>query len=943
MRTLSLCTFAAGAILSQLLSGHALAEPVVQSPPEIKAVFEQELFELAHTVFLANGNLKEALGVVERAVKARPADLVWRKKAAQTAEWAGRPDLALDHWFYLAEHGSREARQAALRLSRSLHEFPIRKQLLAEMVVGGLTDPELQKEYLAVTEELGLPQEAYDLLASGKMRSGNRAWELTEQARLAEMLGRPVDAVSAWQKRAFLIPLTADESLKLASLWYGQGDVEQAWLVLKQAGARAPATATAFWRTYTDLAWARQKTVEAMSATERLIHNGTAIAADYQRMQEIYSVSNPGQAYRIATAGWKRFQLPIFWYTMVDTGLRIGRTQELAHFLRGLGPDGRKKLAYDARSWMSMAQVYRQAGDQTASVTAARTAVRLAPSDAGLLSSYLWLLLDLKRTSELRPLVRDWETRITAIPELQEPLAAAMLLLGDAPRALRYYRAMALHRQDDPAWQVSFADVLEQAGHSDAAWKVRHNAQLQVRNRLKAGKLTKEALRTVLLTQAQLLVYLAPGDGLTAHMQSIATGKRDDLGKELIMGWAMATAQTDLARLWYWRNYARATKRPEWAQLGLALEENDRPTLAGLLDTKLDQLPYRDAVEAAQRAGFIPLAQEHAWQRFQLNREDYLLDSQVRQLFGARHGFVQSGLKLQDQSGVGWAESSLTVSQPLNNRYSLLAEMTEREFSLLKSNVLGWLPQHDLGGRLVLTRRHEGGHLAMSLGMRDGGLASYATAGLEGMWQPWHDLQLNTKLEFNYRADETAALSVGGTRDRLVVTTLGTLTARDTVSLELAAIRYHDQGRKYLGQGQSLGGELRHQFTQTWPDYGVRFFGGYNSYRGDGVVSDKTAALVPHDANPGASFFVPESFGHLGAGLFLGQNWKSNYTRDWKPFAETDIEWNSNSGHGFSYSLGMVGPLLGLDQLMFEITQGSGQFGTSDLTTTIGFGYRFFY
>ncbi len=81
--------------------------------------------------------------------------------------------------------------------------------------------------------------------------------------------------------------------------------------------------------------------------------------------------------------------------------------------------------------------------------------------------------MDLKQVAELRPLVREWEARIDALPALREPLAAAMLLLGDTPRALRHYQILAPQRQADPAWLASFADVLEQAGRQEAAWTVR--------------------------------------------------------------------------------------------------------------------------------------------------------------------------------------------------------------------------------------------------------------------------------------------------------------------------------------------------------------------------------------------------------------------------------------------------------------------------------------
>ena len=933
---------AASVVFSHVAAGQVLAEQSTQSIPEIRAIFEQELFELAHTVFLANGNLKEALAVAQRAVKARPADKVWRKKAAQTSEWSGRSDLALEQWFYLAERGDQEGRQSALRLSRALQEFPLRMKLLEQMMAQQAVTPELLKEYLYVAEGMGLPQRAYEQLSSDRIRGGDPVWQLTEQARLAEMLGRPHDAIKAWQDRARLKPLTVDETLKLASLWYGQGALDQAWLVLKQGSTSAPRTATVFWRTYADLAWALQDTAASAKASDLMIENGTATEADYQRMLGLYAESDPQRAYGYALRGWRQLRNLLFWYAMADAGLRSGKAGELAAFLKDLAADERAVLARDARSWMAMAQIYRVTGNQGGSLLAARVAARLAPSDPELLSAYLWLLVDMKQVAELRPLVRNWEGRIGGLPELREPLAAAMMLLGDTPRALRHYRVLLPQRQQDPAWLASFADVLEQSGDAESAWKVRRRAHLLVLQQIRKG-LAGDDARTALLTQSQLLLNLAPGDTLSARIRQVAADKRDDFGKELVMGWAMATGQTDLARLWYWRHFARTVQRPEWARLGLALEENDRSLMAELLDGKLEQLPYRDAVEAAQRTGMIPTAQEHAWQRLQLNREDHLLDNQVRQLFAEHHGFASTGVKLQDQSGVGSLESYLTVSQPLTARYSLLVELRERQFSLLKNNALRNLPDHDLGGRLTLTRRHERGELALSLGMRDGGQDRFVTAALETKWQPWHDLQLEAGLELNARADETAALSVGGVRDRLRLAGTAVLTPKDTVSLELAAARYYDQGRGYLGQGQSVGVDLRHQFTRAWPDYGVRLYSGYSNYQADGSVGTKIAALVPEETDVAPSFFVPQSFGHLGLGLFLGQTWKTSYTRDWKPFAEANVDWNSNSDFGFSYNLGLVGPLFGLDQLILELTQSSGEFGVSDLTTTISVNYRYLF
>lgn len=928
-------------VAAQMVPSSAAAEQALQTIPEIRAVFEQELFELAHTVFLANGNLTEALGVAEKAVKARPNDLVWRRKAAQTAVWAGRSDLALEQWHFLALRGDQAAYGEALTLSRALQEFPLRKQLLEQTIAKGMADRSLEQEYLAVAEGMGLPQEVYDLLRSGRLGRTDPVWRLSEQARLAEHLGMPSEAIQAWQQRATLQPLTTDEALKLASLWYGQGDTEQAWLALDSVAAQAADDAALFWRTYADLSWAQAHAEQAARAAEVMIRSGSATEVDYLRLLELYGSDAPKRAYGYALQGWQRFRKPLFWYALVDTGLRSGGQQELIRFLQELTADQRKVLATDPRSWMAVSQVYRQAGQLQPALLAARVAVRLAPEEADMLSSYLWLLVDLKQTAELRPLVRQWEGRITLLPELREPLAAALMLLGDTPRALRYYRLLAPERQDDPAWLASFGDVLEQSGHRETAWEVRRRAYRQLKQTTAGMTLDDERRR--LLTRAQLLLHLQQGDELSGVVRRIAADPQHDFGTELVMGWAMASGQTDLARLWYWRHLVRAVQRPEWARLGLALEENDRTTMADLLDNKLEQLPYRDAVEAAQRAGWTPLAEEHAFNRLQLNRDDHLLDTQVRQLYGNRPGFFQISLQARDQAGVGWLESKLAISQPFTSRYSLLAELTERQLGLLRSNVLGTVPPAAVDGSLTLTRRHEGGQLSLLLGGRDGGIAVQPTAAVAGSWRIWHDLQLSGRLAYHERAEETAALAVGGARDRLQLIVAGSLTTSDTASLELSAARFHDQGRHYLGQGQAVSLDLRHKITHAWPDYGLRMFGGYSVYQADGIVNSRTAALVPVGTEPSASFFVPKSYGYLGAGLFVGQVWKSTYTRDWKPFAEADISWSSSSGTGFSYGLGMVGPVFGLDQLLLELTQGSGQFGTKDLTTTIGIKYRYFY
>lgn len=908
--------------------------------PEIRASYEQELFELAYTVYLANRNLDGALAVALRAVEARPNDRGWRGKAAQAAEWSGRADIALTQWFQLAQRGDQDAEHEALRLSRALNEFPLRMQLLEQMAARGGITPALLREYLTVSEGAGLPEKGYRLLISAE--GVDPTYSLTEQARLAENLGLPCEAINAWERRARLKPLAPEEGLRLASLWYGKGDTERAFKSLIPVATNAGEGVVQFWRTFCDLAWALGKERRFTQGAELLIRSGNGLEQDYLRMVELYSEEEPGKGFDYALKGWQRFRKLPFWYSMVDNGIRGGKLQQLLDILKQMSPEERKVLSTDPRAWMAIARIYHQAEQIPQALTAASVAARMASQDQEILVSWLWLLVDLKRTGELKQLVGKLEQRIGSMPELREPLAAAMQLLGDTDRALRHYQMLLPANRQNPAWLVSFADILEQAGKGELAFRTRTAAARLLKRQPATGDDRLEKIRLQNL-KGQLLMQLNPGDPLYAWMIKVAGEKQDRFARELVMGWSMARGSTDLARLWYTRRLAGVISGADWARLGLALEENDRTLMADLLEIKLDQLPYRDLVEAAQRSGMIPLAEQHAFDRHEINRDDHLVYSQLRYLITERTSFLEAESRLQDQSGVTLIENGLTVSQPLKGKYSLAASFKGRQFAGNRGGGVRNLPAADQRGELRMTRRHEGGRLIATLGAVSGGFNSLPTASLSASWTPWHDLQLELGGQLNGRGEESLPLSVGGVRDRLRLAGTGILTGKDSISLELAANRYHDQNRSYLGEGYGLELDLRHQFTRGWPDYGVRLFGGYSHYRSGRLAEGGIRRLIPEGGSQTASFFIPHSFGHFGGGIFLGQSWRYNYTRSWRPFASADIDFNSNSGAGFSYSLGLVGPLLGLDQLLLELTQGSGQFGVNDLSTTFGVNYRYLF
>lgn len=926
-------------LLAQSLSGTAWSAPAPQTLPDIQASYEPELFELAYSVFMANSSLPEALAVAEKALLARPSDIAWRTRAAQAAEWSGRPETALQHWFLLADGGTPEARQAALRLSRALNELPLRKKLLEQSLNQGEQGPDLLKEYLAVVEEQGLPQEAYDLLTSGRILNKSE-YLLSKQAQLAEMLGRTDGAVAAWDQLALVRPLLPDETLKLATLWHGLGNSDLAWQTMQKGARSAPPAALDFWRSYTDLAWARQEIAEVTRVSRNLLEQGTAVEIDYQRLIMIYQPNDPQQAYAIAMLGWQRFRTPLYWYTLAESGLRSGHEHELTAFLKGLTAEERKILAGDARSRMLMAQVHRQNGDVASSLTEARAALRLAPDNGDVVSSYLWLLIDLQQTAELRKLTRDWEWRIIRLPELREPLAAALMLLGNPPRALRLYRILAPERQNDPAWLASYADVLEQAGHPESAWIARSQAQKLLARRLRKPADSAESARRDLLTKTQLLLHLAPGDALRAAIQRVSAEKQDDFSRGLVMGWAMAGGATDLARLWNWRALARAGQRLEWASLGLALEENNRAAIADLIESSLERLPYRDAIEEARRSGQTLLAETIAFEQFQIHDRDHLLDKQIRDLYQQHPARFRTRLTLQEQGGVGFLDELLSFSHPLSKRLTLTAEVSNSEIRHQKRGVLREYPSSIRSGTLGLQLRHEKGTARLTGGVTDA-LYFYPSLELAADWHPYNRLTLDLALRRGWQATESVPLRIGGLKDEAIVGLTAALTPRDSLSTRLTFRSLRDQKRRSLADGFSIEGEANHRLLIDWPDTNLRFFSGYHDFKQTGTPADKTGMMIPLNIDDKKGYYVPQSFAQVGGGINFGQYYRTMYSRQWLPFGGIDFSWNSVSGAGFRYELGLAGPLFGLDKLEGAFSQESGRFGSSDINTRTDIRYLY--
>ena len=95
-------------------------------------------------------------------------------------------------------------------------------------------------------------------------------------------------------------------------------------------------------------------------------------------------------------------------------------------------------------------------------------------------AALIWLLLAEKNSRGLRAVLSQWENLARKEAKLWGPFGAALLSLGDAPKALKYFVWQSRGRKDY-LWWLAYADALDATGRADAAWKLRKRAWTELR------------------------------------------------------------------------------------------------------------------------------------------------------------------------------------------------------------------------------------------------------------------------------------------------------------------------------------------------------------------------------------------------------------------------------------------------------------------------------
>ncbi len=931
--------------------------------------FDDKIYTLGFEAFLDNRKLEDAWKVAASAVRQAPDNLVWRERLAKVSEWTGRPQQGLENWLYLARAGGRDdAWQAVLRLAPGLFDDTALQAAIQYELSRQPGKESLLRELVAIYERLGDPAGALRVLEKTYAQT-HQPWALEYMAQLAERAADEDLALRYWRQLIADDGLTTTRAVRVATLLLLRGQGDEGLALLEQAGATASGNDIPFWRLTAEIAQFVQKDSTAINAYRRFVGQPEAEVHDFDALFELLQLDYPLEAAHVAAKAWSNFHQTKHLTQALGLYATRERWLEMGVLFASLDAKQRRLMRQHPDFLILSAQYYLNTGKLELARRDLEAAVQLATGAPDTQLALLWLLIDIGDPVGLRRALAAWEGGWRENPALHDALGSAYLALSLPDIALRrYYTPHLAEHRNDFLWLMNYADALEQNQDVDRAWQLRQHLLAQERQRsgrkdwlsgLDASE-TRDLRRAA---RARLVIAQRQGDpGLSVLRELLrldrdADKKLSSASKDVALGWLQDAGQYQAERGWLWQQYAQTAARPLWAEISLALAENDREAAGQLLDRYGERLPRYDRINAARLVDDVRLAQSDAFDTQTLQPFDDPLHLQLTEALLAHSDHIGVGLTGGDIGSVKERNKSALWHLAISPRLSLDLTLGSIDRNNDDTKVIGYTPDESVAG-LRANWRHPDGETTLVAEERNS-YDAYHPLMLQ------HEQRINERMSFNLMlgsqlpSTESTTLRVAGMKDAAALALRYRPTARDQLALTRSWDRFNAQedGKK-LGSGQSWQVEAAHAFRIEPRDLeGSVFWSTHNFSQVPMANLQNTQmlafppgtrrSLVPSDAETiddiASDFFVPNDFRYYGVRLSTNTRFEREYTRAWRPYASVARTWNTSSGPGYDVSAGIAGSVFGGDHLNFGIHYDKAGSTSDGTVRVIGFTYRLHY
>ncbi|MGP1629776.1 MAG: tetratricopeptide repeat protein, partial [Giesbergeria sp.] len=836
-------------------------------------------------------------------------------------------------------------------------------------------DLQLIQALVQTYERVGEPQPALDYL----LQHAKTPATLEILAQLAERAGQPYIALQSWRRLlkepGQATPARAMRAAVLA-LTHGRPDEGLAWLEAAQQQPPTPETATDFWRLTGQLAESRQRAPLAITAYRKLLATKDTDVGDFDGLIRMLLLDYPLEAAQVAAHAWERYHQPR--HLLQALALYSNRSQwgAFATLLKPLESDSQTSretlsILWKSPEFLRLAGTWHQNQGRMAEARRLYEAgLRASPNSTDMQQALLWLFIDGNDTVSLRALLATHEQDWRRSEDVHDALAAAYQALSLPQTALdRYLTPHFKAQQNNFLWLMNYADALDQNQQSDRAWRLRRLLLSNEWQAARAGesgtRLTHAQARQLWLTDAgldqtrriartRLMLTQRPGDAATDVLRELLRLDRDARGNfsnaaaETAIGWLQDAGEYTAERGFLWHQYARShslrANRPLWAEITVALAENDRAASGQLLETFDERLPRYDRIHAAAVAQDVRLAQSAAFETQNDQYDDAPLHLQLTENLLAFSDHAGTRLSFAQLGGMDEQRADAVLHFAMSPRLSLDLNIGHINRQANDPTVIRNVPNEELR-EARLHWKHLDGETMVYAASRNG-FASTTPFQLTHEQRLDNRLTLQVDIGMSLPSEESLALRLAGMKSRAGLSLRYQATRQDQFSLTHAAEHYQLQTGAEVGSGRHSTLQYTHTYRQDAPSLEWSAFWSTHAYRRRDLTGREPASfgvqgfLPPDTTELGPDYFLPDNFRFYGIELSTNTRYAQDYTRALRPFASISRTWHSRLGPGYGVRLGMAGSVWGVDHLSLSWGQSKSGIQAQGTTRDLQLTYR---
>lgn len=603
---------------------------------------------------------------------------------------------------------------------------------------------------------------------------------------------------------------------------------DEALEVLRSARVDATPADIAYWQLYGDLAWDRESKPEAMLAYRTAWDAGSSNALAMERLIQHYNANGqPQLAIAVGKEGYQRVGDMRWLLLAMDAASRASLWDELRGLSRQAQTD-EVKFKDSEMYWLLDAHIANHDGHKPRARTAYANALALNSASVPTRVQILWFEINGGDKQQLGDRLLQWQTDASTDPAYWAAYAVALVQLKRVDESLVWFEKLVREKPDDYLWQLSYVSILSPAGRPDDEQRLRRGIlQRMKRKPVVVDTMPKAEGKVLLLAYASMVRdFDSAAAGDQALQDTLAHGYADADVYELLVASSLSLKNFDSAHQWLLRAQADHQKLPAYQLLAVALAQNDRQSIEQVLSQRENDLSTPDRVTALRRLGqnLLALSLTEKGLLEAENNSTELLRQHQQQLRTQLARRIEARYEARNLSNLKIERSEAAASFPLSQGRATLRIAHNALRSDNDALVVSGIPsENDIS---LLTEISFGDDpMRLSIGSNQRADKSLTYGRFE--WTHAITARLNARLDvvLHGLTEETSALRVIGSKDKVSVGLGGNLTDLTYARVELAKQHFNTRNGDALGRGYRAEGEIGAKIFKSIPTWQVRISG----------------------------------------------------------------------------------------------------------------------